>query len=934
MFSFKYVELMNWAYWPTIKLPLDARTIMITGPNGSGKTTFLDSLRTLLRVPRLSASRRVGDYLVGNVDTAVVKAVATNDPDDQGRRPFESKGLHDEEVTLAVILKRKSGRWERRFTILGGDRSLSQLRELSKSDLITPASYSHALREAGFSNALLKVLALEQGQTDKLCEKSPRELMDLLLDVHGDKLIIDRYKEARQNYHIANMEITQLGARLSEEQAKVVIAQRRAEAYQRFHKLTAELKEFEEELLPQAEYVAAQRTIEDAQLTLEDFKRQLGPLDREILDIQAALDNADIELDARKRAVVKAREEKESLAKEERDLDIALNGLVMERKRLEEILSAAEEIGIERIEPLRQRQDEQRRTMAKLEIERDQVQARLVGAERDLKSLSGRSKQKIYPFYVAEFASVLKAKGIKHDLLCDIVEITDSSWQLAVESIIGRDRFSVIVSRSDQAAARKLAQKHRYRSYIVNREDQKPIPSGAAPANSALAVVSLTAEGVPTWVVDNLRHTTLVEDVEDGLKLGRQATSVTRAGYRQDRRGGISIATDKFYCGTMGRDAQAENAAGEAKSLRSQVQSIDSKLIKLRDKEAALTKRIRVQEGLRDAKGAKKRRKGLDSEISEANKKHKAALTVARTAERKLISTLEELNNFERDCDEKRRWLAEKRGNQSEFLTEMEDCQQGMAKAKKQLVLIQEKLAPVLLTEVALAGVPDLDEMTPRYYAVQTLLEEYTEPPDESSVHIYEHHKSQFDRQKELYQEHEVGLRNWESEYRLAREKYIVVVEHTIREYRKNVMALADRAGVSAEVVVPNLREEADQLEDAELMVRFGFDGKRAVDASGATHSGGQRVVASLVLLMSLATAGGRGRGGFFIIDEPFAHLSIERIDDVSHFLEKTECQFILTSPTTHNVNVFTAAQLQLNFRIKRRDATYAEIPTIISRKG
>ena len=57
MFEFKYVELMNWAYWPTVKMPLDQRTMMITGPNGSGKTTFLDSLKTLLRAPRLSSGR-------------------------------------------------------------------------------------------------------------------------------------------------------------------------------------------------------------------------------------------------------------------------------------------------------------------------------------------------------------------------------------------------------------------------------------------------------------------------------------------------------------------------------------------------------------------------------------------------------------------------------------------------------------------------------------------------------------------------------------------------------------------------------------------------------------------------------------------------------------------------------------------------------------
>jgi hypothetical protein len=158
------------------------------------------------------------------------------------------------------------------------------------------------------------------------------------------------------------------------------------------------------------------------------------------------------------------------------------------------------------------------------------------------------------------------------------------------------------------------------------------------------------------------------------------------------------------------------------------------------------------------------------------------------------------------------------------------------------------------------------------------------------------------------------------------------VVDHTIRDYRKNILALSDLAGINSEVILPNLSQYEDNLEQAELQVRFGYDGKKATAIGGSGHSGGQRVVSSLILLMSLATSGGTQRGGFFIIDEPFAHLSLERIDDVSQFLNKTKCQFILTSPTTHNVNVFSAARLQLNFRIKRPDETYAAVPTVIRR--
>ena len=131
---------------------------------------------------------------------------------------------------------------------------------------------------------------------------------------------------------------------------------------------------------------------------------------------------------------------------------------------------------------------------------------------------------------------------------------------------------------------------------------------------------------------------------------------------------------------------------------------------------------------------------------------------------------------------------------------------------------------------------------------------------------------------------------------------------------------------------MPDLDQVENSLEEAELLVRFGFDGKRVSNMGASSLSGGQRVVASLILLMSLATSGGVDRGGFFIIDEPFAHLSLERIDDVTRFLEKSQCQFIMTSPTTHNVNVFNAARLQLNFRIKVPGKRFAPIPTVIRR--
>ena len=355
----------------------------------------------------------------------------------------------------------------------------------------------------------------------------------------------------------------------------------------------------------------------------------------------------------------------------------------------------------------------------------------------------------------------------------------------------------------------------------------------------------------------------------------------------------------------------------EAQKRLGQINKEKAKHDKVEEK---LSDRINVQEMILQASDADARMQMLSEQITMTNEKHHESLALKRSAEQKLLDVLEELNNFERDCTEQGKWLVEKRSNRSEHLSEIEEQQRLVAQLTRQREKIEKRLDNALLTDKALDEVADIDELTPRYYAVQSLLEEFGEASDATVVDVYDHYKTQYEHQRTVYSDHEAGLRNWENEFLQARDKYLVVVDHTIREYRKNVLSLAEIAGVSTEVVVPNLED-----------VRFGFDGKRAAEIGGGGHSGGQRVVSSLILLMSLATSGGQ-RGGFFIIDEPFAHLSIERIDDVSRFLNQTECQCILTSPTTHNVNVFSAARLQLNFRIKRQDEDFAPIPTVIRR--
>ncbi|PYU88723.1 MAG: hypothetical protein DMG25_19640 [Acidobacteria bacterium] len=103
-------------------------------------------------------------------------------------------------------------------------------------------------------------------------------------------------------------------------------------------------------------------------------------------------------------------------------------------------------------------------------------------------------------------------------------------------------------------------------------------------------------------------------------------------------------------------------------------------------------------------------------------------------------------------------------------------------------------------------------------------------------------------------------------------------------------------ASAKLEIELPDLRNEDRSLDEAGIVVRIGFDGKPPTELGDTGHSGGQQVIAGIILLMSMAETEG---DGFFIVDEPFAHLSLDRVDDVGRFLRRSGAQFLITVPTT-----------------------------------
>ena len=136
-----------------------------------------------------------------------------------------------------------------------------------------------------------------------------------------------------------------------------------------------------------------------------------------------------------------------------------------------------------------------------------------------------------------------------------------------------------------------------------------------------------------------------------------------------------------------------------------------------------------------------------------------------------------------------------------------------------------------------------------------------------------------------------------------AREQYVTVLRYTVTRYSRNLKPLGDMAGIKVDAELPYLAATMSASQ-AGLAVRFDFDDKGFVGMNDGDASGGQQVMKSLILLVGLMMEESRP-GGFVFIDEPFAHLDIVNIERVSAFLKATRAQYLLTTPVTHNVNVY-----------------------------
>lgn len=930
MFRFLTVELVHWDYWERVVLPLDEAIITIVGPNGSGKTTLLDALRTLLAL-NTSRKRSYPTYVQhSGRPYAWIRALVTNQRDRRGRRPFFP--LTSDHITLACRIVKRSGEWQRQYRIEPGEVSIEEL-SAHEERFVGVQEYRHRLTAGGLSQAVLRVLSLEQGATDKLCELSPRDLLDLVYDVFGDKETLDEYQRARANQAAAEQELQELALQVDRLESQVTALSNRVVLYQRYQHLLAAQKALETIRLPQAEYVAQVESV-------RRLYAQFRTLRTQVRERRAAVAVLAQQWGETRLAVEAANKEEEACHTRVTAIQAQLVECHRQRAILERELELfkqmeqqASQVSPEDVAPLQQ-------ALEQLTDRRGELRWRLEESRRALRDLedtgktTGQERLRLDPF-VESFHRILREAEIPHRFLYECVEIRDQTWQLAVESLLRPHRYVVLLQRpEDRWRAWELGEAHRYRYFIVGEHGQTNI---GAPRGSALSVVDLTSD-VPDWIRRNLAGVQLVERVVDGQALSSGTTFVTRDGFLRERRGGrsIAVAPGDFVLGTAGRQQQLRRVQAEVLRHQAAVRALQDEIRALEVERQSLDRRLAAQRVRLEYQERAKDHTHLQEEYSKVCATLEG-LTEQHDAEQRTFDRLRRAHTSAvRQESEGRQSHQMMRTQLQQDVDELRRRRAEFWTKNRERRLLREHLPPQWRTAEAIA------EFTRTFGSRQGVERDLERIQHELAEGEWETDATLVYRRDKLaadYQQQAESLQRkrheWEETTRVAdnaRRAYVGVLRQTVTFYEESLVHLGKLANVAIEMVRPPFSEDDEELARAGLEVRWNFDGKGYIGLDDGQASGGQQVIKSLILLIGLMMDD-RSEAGFVFIDEPFAHLDVLNIDRVAQFLEATHAQYIITSPNTHNMNIYRPASLSIVTHKKRQGERFAAIPTHLRRQ-
>jgi chromosome segregation ATPase len=895
-------QFVNWGSMRPDIIPLAAPGITIAvGPNGSGKTCWLDGLKVILGVADFSQRRTPASYIFNGgpsnipADQAWLRATFANPVQSgQRHRVFAVAGNGCENAEHVTVICRVQGD-KRRYLVRPGRVTWGRERPIESDldDLVTrtpdnqwlgPQKYDHLLERAGVSKALRGVLSLPQGETDRLVAETRSGLMRRLLELTGRQATLDEFRVARTKYGEARTLHREARQRFEQKKLGLTQLQSNLRQYLEWEALREELRSINEFLLPAARYFAAAEELDEATKSLSSKQDKVSSLRTFAeADRKAA--------DARKAEIPDLKREHEELGKYEKQLSRKAAEAAMKlgtageqaRQAWREFDAAWAAAGRASLEEVIAAVELAEMTLSACLRSRYLAEAEIVTLQEALERLLAGGS--MAPANVRAFLAQLREAGIEATVIGDALAgtATDANWSAHAQAALGDALWAVIVSPAYYQHARELASAIAYPWPVAPAGPGSP--SGAlrlAGSNGELGALLAALDAVPASSSNEAAR--LIEagvdaTTPDGMRHGRVLSRVA--------------PVHDHVLNPAARELELARIRKVIDANRSAVKKADADAASLRDQ---LASAYRLLDAVRRLQDKRQAFRGTCRLLAGARATYRSAMDEHASAS---VSVMELFGRLQITIAE-----AASLGNRA---TATEDHLQV---AEQELrTLASKRLAAELAAEAAPLPLGFTDADFSRLEPASTL-EVQSEmlttqvndrsrfPNDIRDPVIVSQCEAEEDRLTDV--EQLVADRSGEMEARErmveeSRKRYDEHIRALVRRLRHNFTDICTTAGIdgSIELVPGDMQDELG----IDVLVSHKI-GETPVSYREGSHSGGQSTKIAIMLLLAAMSLG--QAADLLIVDEHNAHLDGSNSGQIAQLMRQlsSRVQFILSAPT------------------------------------
>jgi P-loop containing region of AAA domain len=935
------VQLVHWGSLRPDPIPLLIDGINVaTGPNGSGKTCFLDAIKLLLGITSFAPGRSSDRYIFDGgpggapAERAYLRATFSNPVlPERGARLFASadERLRDaDRVTVVCLVTTGS----RRYLVLPGlhrwgfDQPLADdleafLEAYPEAEWLGPRRYDELLDRTGITRALREVLALPQGAIDRTMDEQPAGLLAKLLELTGERVLLDEVEAQRERAGDARSVYLEAVEAARAEQDRLGALNGLATRHLEWAGLRERLDLLRDLARPAAEHRdvavrvdAARRERDEAGQRIAADRRDLDELAGQVPSLEdkaGTLTDQAKELADRLEGTRQARgalevglATVEARAEQAQTTSMRLDALAGERtsEQAEAEVQAAES------------------SLSAVLARREELQATLAGVQAGIAVLVEGGVP--VPAEVMAFKASLAKAGIEASVVAEVLELADEAAGDAVraraEAALGDALWALLVPSHAYRQATAMAVEAGYRGGIARggAGDPRaaltgvlgPVEAGllleradAQAAHDAAQAHGLAGRGLAAVAPDGMRYGDAVSRLQapEQPVLGRRARELHLSALKAEaaRLAGEVAAMDAAVAelrGTWNRAMHVLDAVQRLPELHHRV---------------AEAERARAEAGV-DRPGLDERERALGGELRELD----GALG---TANAELALARRRQNEIETRLAARLPELAELDGRLAALETELA----GRPLAAEQQALLDAGDLPG--TESVLR---DIDWLRGQVEDEQRFPSEIRDP---ALVTSRERQAQAVEEANQLAGQRKRELDGQLERVEAARRRFEDGVREVVQRLSGEFARICQTAGAEGELRL--LAGDRPEEYGVDVLVAH-RPGERRRSYRDAAHSGGQR--ATIAILLLLATMGTADAADLLIMDEHIAHLDSTNIDHVAELMHALadRVQFVLATPTNAESLRLSWCDLQLAFLPRDPGRAYSPPIRLLSRLG